>query len=223
MILCDFLSQGRQRIAKQLPLHLAIAIWHPSQKNLPALSSILQKHILFFLNINNITSAISRKTICWKRPDIFQIYFFGMGCSASSCAPGGTKKHISRFYLSLTCSHDSWIQHRSFHCANWPRTFRPKRKDSESCGALEKVTYHRKMKGKGLTEETEGKSIENLLGLTRPQIYLLKVLFLCHFLHIWLSIVGLYIFVWFQHIRPPGRESVGRCIAKEWPSSSSEF
>ena len=174
MILCDFLSQGRQRIAKQLPLHLAIAIWHPSQKNLPALSSILQKHILFFLNINNITSAISRKTICWKRPDIFQIYFFGMGCSASSCAPGGTKKHIARFYLGFIIAHTS-LESNIKDYNTWPRTFRPKRNDSETYGAVEKMTQHRKMKGKGLTEETEGKSIENLLGLTRPQIYLLKV------------------------------------------------
>ena len=145
-------------------------------KKICLLSHLFCRNIYFFSWILIILLLLfHEKLFAENRPDIFQIYSFGMGCSASSCAPGGTKKHIARFYLSLTCSHDSWIQHRSFHCANWPRTFRPKRKDSESCGALEKVTHHRKMKGKGLTEETEGKSIENLLGLTPPQIYLLKV------------------------------------------------
>ena len=49
----------------------------------------------------------------------------------------------------------------------------PGREDSGSYGALEKVP--KKMKGKGLVEEIEENRIENLLGLTLPQIYLLKV------------------------------------------------
>ena len=49
----------------------------------------------------------------------------------------------------------------------------PDRSDSERYSAVEKVP--RKIRGKCLTEEMEEKSIENLLGLTLPQIYLLKV------------------------------------------------
>ena len=70
----------------------------------------------------------------------------------------------------------------------------------------------------------EEKSIENLLGLTVPQIYLLKVCLFSLSLNMSLNLINIQIYyhIYVLYFRLRGKGSVGKCTARVSPSLLSE-
>ena len=135
-----------------------------TKKTLPALLFILQKIYFFAWILIILLLLFFEKLFAEKWPDIFQIYSFGMGCSASSCAPGDTKKHIARFYLSFIIAHTS-LESNVEVCITAPdqEHLGPKGRTQRVAVPLKKWPIIERWKGKVWRKRRRGKVLKIFL------------------------------------------------------------